>query len=258
MQLAAVLGGFDVVDLAPVVRPHMPGWPSHPPVEVVADARTFDRDGYYLQVLVLPEHSGCHVDAPAHSHRHLADQTMDVFPADCLLGVAKKIDAGGEGLRPGDELSLRLFRELAEAAGIEISAGDIVLVDMGWQRYAEPGCTGPGGEPAGPEWWGGNQPGFAEDLCRYLSQQQVKAVGTDTAACDIAAVDGRARTGYGHVTYFLPRGILIIEGLCGLAALPPVSYFLATPLKVLHGSGSPLRPVALVPRADGSALGYPR
>ena len=46
-----------------------------------------------------------------------------------------------------------------------------------------------------------------------------------------------------------PRRILIIEGLCNLAALPAVSYFLALPLRIDGGSGSPLRPVALIPRA---------
>src|SRR5205823_384064 len=111
------------------------------------------------------------------------------------------------------------------------------------------GATGPGGEPAGPAWWGANEPGFAEDLCAYLAERRVKAVGTDTAGCDIAAVGGRVLAGYGHGSYFLPRHILIIEGLCNLAALPAVSYFLALPLRIDGGSGSPLRPVALIPRA---------
>jgi arylformamidase len=247
-ELAGMLAGFDVVDLSPTVTAGMAGWPTHPPVEIIRDARTFARDGYFLQTLILPEHSGCHVDAPIHVHEAMTEATIDSFAADCLFGPAKKFDASGLGLQAGALLSLDGFLALAERDGIAAQAGDIVLVDFGWERYARQGATGPSGEPAGPRWWGGNEPGFAADLCRYLAEHEVKAVGTDTAACDIASVGGQVIAGHGHGTYFLPRGILIIEGLCSLASLPATCYFLALPLRIAGGSGSPLRPVALVPR----------
>lgn len=40
----------------------------------------------------------------------------------------------------------------------------------------------------------------------------------------------------------------MIEELKNLDKLPTVCYFVATPLKIKNGSGSPIRPFALVPK----------
>ena len=81
-------------------------------------------------------------------------------------------------------------------------------------------------------WWGENAPGLDEETCRFLSESEVKAVGAE----------------FGHAVYFLPRSILIIEGLHDLAKVPPIFYFIALPLKIKGGSGSPIRPIALFPK----------
>ncbi len=47
----------------------------------------------------------------------------------------------------------------------------------------------------------------------------------------------------------LPEGsVLIMENLANLHLLPPVSFFMALPLKIKNGTGSPIRAVALVER----------
>jgi arylformamidase len=53
------------------------------------------------------------------------------------------------------------------------------------------------------------------------------------------------RGAHGHVHCFLPRGILILEGLHGLAAVPPTGLLVALPLKIADGTGSPVRVVLL-------------
>ena len=50
---------------------------------------------------------------------------------------------------------------------------------------------------------------------------------------------------HGHVEHFLPQGILIVEGLTGLADVPATGLFLALPLKIAGGTGSPVRVVLL-------------
>jgi kynurenine formamidase len=40
--------------------------------------------------------------------------------------------------------------------------------------------------------------------------------------------------------------VAIIENLNNLGELPPRCYFLALPLRIKGGSGSPIRPLALV------------
>ena len=235
----------EVVDLSAEIFSGMPLWSSHPGVSVEA-SRTFDRDGYFCQTVTLPEHAGAHVDAPAHVRPDLREATVDRLPVDALVAPAWKIDVSGDDLRPGQVLTLARFREFVAAAGIAIRAGDIVLFEFGWDRYWD------GRAPAAPEtarWWSRNEPGLEPALCDHVRALGVRAVGTDTAGCDIAAVDGDLIVQYGHETAFLPNGILIVEGLHNLANCPAHFLFLALPLRIVGGSGSPLRPVALIPRS---------
>jgi kynurenine formamidase len=243
-ELGALLARCEVVDLAPLLFTNMPRWSTHPDLAIIDDSRNFAQNGYFLQTLVLPEHVGCHVDVPAHYDPANREKTMDTFPPDCVMGPAKKVDVSGLGLGPGELLTLAQFEEVARTAGISINAGDVAIVEFGWDQYL------PGGRAERPDgWWGSNNPGFTEDLCAWLADRQVKAVGTDTVSVDIAQADGVVVSDYGHKTYFLPNGILLVEGLQNLAAVPTVFYFLALPLKIRGGSGSPLRPVGLVARA---------
>jgi kynurenine formamidase len=46
----------------------------------------------------------------------------------------------------------------------------------------------------------------------------------------------------------LKNGVLILENLANLNVLSGFFYFAAFPLKIIGGSGSPIRAVALVPR----------
>ncbi len=244
-QLSTLLGSMSIVDLSPLLSTNMPHWPSNPEVFIVEDARTYAQHGSFAQTLILPEHSGCHVDAPAHQHIDKAGQTIDTFPVHALMGVAKKIDLSQEHYAPGDLVPLSRVKELIPAASMKIEKNDIVLFEFGWDTYL---LDVEKKAPRERNWWGENEPGLDEDLCRYLSEVGVKAVGSDTAACDIAAVNGKMTGGgSGHLTYFLPKGIFIIEGLHNLAQVPSTFYFLALPLKIKGGSGSPLRPIALFP-----------
>lgn len=241
-ELSSLLNSMEAVDLSPLLYSNMPHWHTHPDVSIIEDSRNFSQSGYFLQTLILPEHSGCHVDAPAHILPDKADQTMDIFPATSLMGVAKKIDLSQENYAPGELVPLSKVQEVMQKSGITIEKDDIAIIDFGYDKYL---VDVEKKAPHKRNWWGLNEPGLAEDVCRFLSEAGVKAVGSDTAACDIAQVNGKSLSGFGHMQYFLPNGIFIIEGLYGLAKVPSTFYLIALPLKIKGGSGSPLRPVAL-------------
>lgn len=242
-ELASLIAACDVIDLAPELFTNMPRWSTHPDLQIIPDSRNFKQNGYFLQTLILPEHVGCHVDVPIHNHPLMSDRTMDAFPADCVMGPAKKVDVSSLEVPPGELLTLEQFNEAAAAAGITVETGDIVIVEFGWDRHL------PGGDAGRPDdWWGKNNPGLNEELCAFLADARVKAVGSDTASVDLAQVDAVTVAQYGHKTYFLPRGILIIEGIQNLSKVPASFFFIALPLKIRGGSGSPLRPIGLVPR----------
>lgn len=248
-ELVSALSRLRVVDLSPVLHHNMQMFPDHPDFAILSDARTFPRDNYFLQMLLLPEHTGFHVDAPAHVLSDHPEQTIDTFPPNVLWGVAKKLDVSSEAWEPGQLLSLSHFQEKLDEQGISLQPGEILFVEFGWDRYLEGAAT----DHWVARWWGANAPGFTEDLCSFLGTQRLTAIGTDTPTCDIAEVDGKIVTKeeWGHRRDFLPKGTLVLEGAHNLGLVPSRFYFVALPLRIAGGSGSPLRPVALFPSMDG-------
>lgn len=240
-ELAALLGRFTAVDLSPTFRMHMPQYCHHPEVEIVPDARDYEHHGYHLQTVILPEHSGSHVDAPSHVPIDRSDVTIETFGPLALWGRCVTVDVSARYWQPGELLELETFNDVLTGVGQEVRHGDVLLVNFGWSRHLEDGGLG-------RKYWGANSPGFTEELCRHIRDLGVRAVGSDSHSADLAQVNGVVSAAFGHMEYFLPNSILIIEGLENLGLVPPLSYFAAMPLKIANGSGSPLRPVALIPR----------
>jgi kynurenine formamidase len=58
-------------------------------------------------------------------------------------------------------------------------------------------------------------------------------------------VNGEILSAPGHVEYFLPNQILIMEGFSRMNQAPAAGIFMALPLKIKNGSGSPIRPILL-------------
>jgi kynurenine formamidase len=69
----------------------------------------------------------------------------------------------------------------------------------------------------------------------------VRAVGTDCLSLDSA--DGGRGELPAHFE-LLERGILILENVANLSALPVRTFLFALPLPIRNGTGSPLRLVA--------------
>ncbi len=239
--LVAALDGLEAVDLSPTLRSAMPRFFAHPEFHIIDDARLIDRDRYRLQTLVLPEHVGPHVDAPAHVVAERPEATVDTLDVTALWGRAVVVDVSDRDWKAGDLLELDDLMSVAADGGAKIREGDVVLVNFGWNRHLRDG--GPG-----VQWWSSNAPGFTEDLCRELHDLGVRAVGSDDPTCDMGWVDAEPTAAFGHLEYFLPKDIYILENLENLGGLPPVVYFAALPLKIDNGTGSPLRPVAFVPK----------
>jgi arylformamidase len=189
--------------------------------------------------LEMAEHVGTHVDAPFHFDPN--GKTVDQLAPDVLLlRPYKKFDLTGNDHQPGDLVQLEHLVAAAERGGFTPEDGDVAILEFGWDRYLADGS-----DAREQEWWGRNQPGLSEAACQYLASAGISAVACDTAACDVATRDGEILSGHGHAQYFLPAGILIVEGLKGLARVPVTGLFLALPLKIRGGTGSPVRVLLL-------------
>ncbi|MEF9973425.1 MAG: cyclase family protein [Clostridia bacterium] len=236
-MLDEIMKNATIVDLSPVIEKGMPKWPTHPQV-IVDPTVTHAHDGYYCQCLVMGEHTGAHVDAPAHIIASMMDHTVDTYPAQVLFGPAIKYDLYKLGAKPGERITRAQILSIEEEMSDGAREGDIVLMDFDYQKYWT----------TGKDWkyYATNEPGLDEDAVRLFQERKVRAVGSDTIACDTPVIDGLELKSYGHQNYWLPNEIFIMEMLHNLRVLPVRCYFCAIPLKIQAGSGSPIRPFAII------------
>lgn len=234
-QLAATLSRYRLVDLSHRLETGIPTFPTHPkyilaPYLSMGDPAEFNQ-------LIMCDHSGTHVDSPAHfvpDHDDARRVFTDQLDIGALVGRAVKLDFGPF---PADSHTIELDDIRAwEAAHTQIQHGDIVLFNTRWSQHSKL-------IPEGFDYLRG-WPGLSGEAARYLRDTGVKAVGIDCIS-----IDPGDRSGDGLEAHYalLPAQVMVIENLTNLDAIPPVSYFMAFPLPIGAGSGSPLRAVALVP-----------
>jgi kynurenine formamidase len=227
-----------VHDASPLIEPGMPMFVAFDGPEITPTL-THDAIGVAANRIAMSEHTGTHVDAPFHFVRD--GLTIDRLAVDALfLRPYKKFDLTPEDPQAGELLGADALHRAAARADFAVVPGDVAIVEMGWDRHWP---QGPGDHTRA--FWGLNMPGLEESACAYLAEAGVAAVASDTAACDNALKAGEIVSALGHTQWFLPRGIPIVEGLRGLAAVAPTGLFVALPLKIAGGSGSPVRVLLL-------------
>lgn len=234
--LVRALAGFEAVDLTHTLQEGIPSYPTHAkffrmPWKSMGDVAEMNQ-------LIMGDHSGTHVDSPSHfvadaddpARKHIHELELDAF-----VGRALTMSFGP--FEPDNAFVTKADIVAWEREHAEVRAGDIVLCDFRWAPKWQPIPEG----FAFLEGW----PGLDRSAAEYLAAKRVKAIGTDCISLDTG--DGGRGELPAHLT-LLPRGMLIMENLANLAKLPPVSFFVALPLKVRDATGSPVRAVALVPR----------
>lgn len=219
-----------IVDLTQPLGPGTPMWPGSRPPRAVDEA-SIGADGFLSRRLTLSEHTGTHLDAPAHFVAGGAGPAE--IPSDRLVVRAVVIDAPGE---PGAVLTAGAVLADEAVNGV-VPAGCAVLVRTGWDRHL-----------ADPDRYIGAMdfPGVAVDAAELLVARGVVGIGIDTLGVD----PGAATDFPVHAGVTLPAGVWHLEGLVNLAALPHRGALLFVGvLPVAGGSGAPARVMALLPGA---------
>ena len=93
---------------------------------------------------------------------------------------------------------------------------------------------------------GAHSPGFHQDASAFLAQERdILGVGVETVGTD-AGQAGRFTPPFPNHTIMHGAGKFGLASLCNLDQLPPTgAVVIAAPLKIVDGSGSPLRVLAL-------------
>ncbi len=244
-------GTIRVVDLTQPLSPDTPVielppiFGQSPPLNVERISY-YDEAGpmWYWNTLRLGEHTGTHFDAPVHwiTGRDLPDNTTDTLPVRRFIGPACVVDMSTQAAANPDYLLTREHIAAWEAQHGPIPAGAWLLLRTDWSKRA--------GREAffNADSNGPHTPGFAPDTLRFLAQERdVLGVGVETVGTDAGQAGGFDPPFPAH-NIMHGAGKLGLASLTNLDQLPPTgAVIIAAPLKIVQGSGSPLRVLALVP-----------
>ena len=199
--------------------------------------------GWYWNTIHMGEHTGTHFDAPVHwiTGRDLPDNACDTIPVRRFVGPACVIDVTRD-VEADEDFLLTRDRVLAwEREYGRIPAGSWVLLRTGWSRRSGAKAFLNVRED------GPHSPGFHADASRFLAtERDILGVGVETVGTDA----GRAGTfdpPFPNHTIMHGAGKFGLASLRNLDQLPATgAVVIAAPLKIVNGSGSPLRVLALV------------
>jgi kynurenine formamidase len=244
-------GTIRVVDLTQLLGPDTPviGLPpqfgASPSVTLDVISK-FDDKGpaWYWNTITMGEHTGTHFDAPVHwiTGKDLPDNRCDTIPAKRFIGPACVIDVSGDVAKNEDFLLMPEHVQAWEKQHGRIPSGAWVLLRTDWSKRAEPSkFLNVGGD-------GPHSPGFHRSTSQLLANDRdVLGVGVETVGTDAGQAAMFDPPFPNHSTMH-GAGKFGLASLTNLDQLPPTgAVVIAAPLRIVNGSGSPLRVMALTP-----------
>jgi kynurenine formamidase len=244
-------GRARVVDLTQSLGPATPVndlppiFAASPGVSIEVISKYDDKGpAWYWNRLSFGEHTGTHFDAPVHwvTGKDLPDNACDTIPAGRFVGPAAVIDVTRDVEASPDFLLTPERIESWEAEHGRIPNGAWVLLRTGWSRRTDP-ATFLNVAADGP-----HSPGFHASASRMLAHDRdILGVGVETIGTD-AGQAGTFDPPFPNHTIMHGAGKFGLASLCNLDQLPPTgAIVIAAPLKLVNGSGSPLRVIAITP-----------
>ena len=248
--LDALAGGaVRVVDLTqplsertPVIQLPSP-FANTPPLARRTISR-YDDDGpaWAWDVLELGEHTGTHLDAPIHWITGRDGADVASIPAERLVGPAVVIDRTAETADdPGYLLTVADLEGFERGHG-PLPPGAWVLFRTGWGARAQDAEAFLNAGPEGPV-----TPGPDAEAARWLAtERDIVGFGVETVGIDAGAAGGFDPPFPVH-HHLLGNDRYGLTQLANLDQLPVTGAILVVaPLRLVGGTGSPVRALALV------------
>jgi kynurenine formamidase len=241
-------GRLTVIDLSQPLGPETPVIELPPifansPGCTITEISRYDArgPGWYWNTLHLGEHTGTHFDAPVHwvTGKDLPDNRCDTIPVRRFIGPACVIDISQEAAADPDFLLMPEHILAWEAQHGRIPPGAWVLLASGWSKRSGPAFFN--ADASGP-----HTPGFHQSASEFLAtERDILGVGVETVGTDAGQAGGFDPPFPNH-TIMHGAGKFGLASLCNLDRLPPAgAVVIAAPLKIVDGSGSPVRVLAL-------------
>jgi kynurenine formamidase len=193
------------------------------------------------------EHTGTHFDAPNHWVTGRDREDVASVPASRLVAPAAVLDFSAEAGKDPDFLLEIDHIKAWESQHGELPDGGWLLLRTGWDARSASQEDFLNADDTGP-----HTPGLSPACARWLAETSpVIGLGVETVGTDAGAAAGFEPTFPCH-TLMHGQGKYGLTQLQNLALLPPQGTVLITaPLRIVKGSGSPARVLALVEGDQG-------
>jgi kynurenine formamidase len=206
-------------------------------------------------VVMMPTHSGTHIDALGHVWRdgtlwngRSTDQVTSygvnwggIHNVRGVVGRGVMVDIpryqGTEHLELGEVVTVDTIEACAHAQGVKIQPGDILLIRTGWLRVFD----------TKRELWNAGEPGPDGSCVKWLKERDIMALGADTPG--VERYEHRENGGRPvHAAALRDLGVYLIENVNLEELARDRTYeffFVAAPLSLTKATGSPFSPLAL-------------
>lgn len=246
-------GDIEVVDCTGVLGPKTPilqlppDFAKNTPKVEIHKISEYDEDGPFFawNWMVLGEHSGTHFDAPHHwiTGKDYQDGFTDSLAIQRVVAPVNVIDCSKESTENPDFLLTPEHVKAWEAEHGEIGKGEWVVMRTDWDKRAHDENLFLNADESGP-----HSPGPTPECVEYLLSKGIVGWGSQCIGTD-AGMAGKFSPPYPAHNYLHRDNCFGLASLANLDQLPPKGAILiAAPLKVVRGTGSPIRAIALVPK----------
>ena len=253
LTLALADGSIEVVDLTAPLGPDTPvlylppDFAKNTPSFKMHEISAYDKNGPWWAWgwMELGEHTGTHFDAPSHwiSGKDLPENTTDTVPVGNFVAPVAVIDCSGDVAKNPDFLLTAERVKAWEAEHGEIKAGSWVVMRSDWYHRNTSTEAFLNADENGP-----HTPGPSVDCVEYLVAKGALGFGSECVGTDAGSAASFTPPFPAH-NLLLGVGRYGLASLTNLDKLPPTGAMLVVaPLKIVGGTGSPVRAFAIVPR----------
>jgi kynurenine formamidase len=226
----------EIIDLSQDIYDGMPVFNGLPSVRIAVHSTHEEWDGIENPTTQTPsvlkmefgEHTGTHVDALNHMGRQYVEQSIDAMPLTMFYTQGLCLDFTHKGL--SELITAREIDASLKNAGLTIKKGDTILL-----------CTNHFKKYYGTDNWK-NGPGISQEAARWLGEQKIAAFGVETMSPGVPNISNKevhqicGELGFTHYENMINLDKLLNRGRF---------RFIALPLKIRGGTGSPVRAVAV-------------
>jgi kynurenine formamidase len=233
-QTMTSLNLTNMADLTHTINANFPMFPGSTPPTFTTIVTVKD-NGFYGNMWEIWEHTGTHLDAPAHFIE--GGVTADKLPLESFIAPIAVIDI--EAKTADDDDAMVTVEDITawESANGQLPDGVVVMMYSGWEKRLADPATYINQRDDGTIHF----PGFSPEAATFLvNERNITGIGVDTLSQDV----GASTTFDVHVT-ILGAGKYGLENVANLSTIPAAgAYLIMGSLKIESASGGPVRLMA--------------